>query len=457
MRKFIAQNIVLILQDIVKGTSIRSTYKFLKKSQYYSDNELYELQLKKLKKLIVHSYNNVPYYTNLFNSINLKPEDIKSLEDINKIPITNKQMARDAGKDIFGSNKKNRKIKIGKTGGTTGIPLFFKKDTQARSFSRGAYFRWYNWMGIKRSDRVVTLWGAPLNKKTAPLKKIKNNLAAFLTNDYTIDSFNINEKTLPHIVRTIKEKQPDLLKGYLSALLQIAHYLDENDIDSIRPKAVSSTTETLLPPYRFFLQKVFNCPIYDQYGCGEIGAIAFECEMHEGLHITSEHCLVEVVNNENENIYSEVGDIIITDLDNYEMPFIRYKNGDSARLLENKCSCGKNLPLLAEIAGRIADTIVLKNGSKVHGVFFTNILGELNFIENKYIKRFQVYQSENGSIDFRIESDKELEYKNEVILLNVLKKYFHKANITYHKRISEDKSGKFRYVKSEIKDDSEIR
>lgn len=205
-----------------------------------------------------------------------------------------------------------------------------------------------------------------------------------------------------------------------------------------------------MPPYRAFLERIFGCPIYDQYGCGECGSIAFECSEHSGLHITSEHCIVEIVNENFEDAGYETGDIIVTDLDNYAMPFIRYKIGDRARLLEKKCACGLAHPLLFGIDGRSADTIVLKDGSKVHGVFFTDIIGEFNFIESKQFKRFQAYQAKEGTLEFRIEADIKLSSKNERELKNVLELYFDEVEITYYKNFVEDDSGKFRYILSEL-------
>ena len=236
----------------------------------------------------------------------------------------------------------------------------------------------------------------------------------------------MNAKTLPKIVKMIEYKNPEKIHGYLSAILQLAYFLDSNNITTIKPKVILPTTETLLPPYRIFLENIFKCEIFDQYGCGECGSIAFECNHHSGLHVAMEHCILEIVEKNSDG----KGDIVVTELDNTSMPFIRYKNGDQAEFANIMCSCGDSSPIIKNILGRNTDTIILKDGSKL-------------------IKRCQVYQNVPGSIEFKVEGEK-INISNEVLLNDALLKYFNEVRITYHKYLSEDSSGKFRYVVSEV-------
>jgi phenylacetate-CoA ligase len=209
------------------------------------------------------------------------------------------------------------------------------------------------------------------------------------------------------------------------------------------PIAISSTTETLLPMYRKLIEETFRAPMYDQYGCGETHSIAFECGEHMGLHITSEHVFVQTNND-------DMGELIITNLDNYAMPIIRYENGDRIKLSKDNCSCGRKLPLISQIIGRTADSIVLKDGSEVHGVFFTDILNELRSFNLEFMNRFQVYQKTPGEITFYIESQYSLPKAFIEDLNSALGNFFSYHQIVVKKRIPEEKSGKFRYIKNEI-------
>ena len=444
-RKFVSKQLAIPLQDLLRGTEIRQEYSNLLKSSKLTIDELKRIQLLKLKNLISYSYDNIPYYKLLFDSVNIVPSDIKKLDDINKIPITDKDMARNAGESLYIPTETKKDIKYGKTGGTTGIPLFYKKNAKTRSVGWGAYFRWLHKIGVKSYSSKVSLWGAPTVLSTPISKTLFEKSKNWINNTLVINSFNMNAKTLPKIVKMIEHKNPEIIHGYLSAILQLAYFLDSNNITTIKPKVILPTTETLLPPYRIFLENFFKCEIFDQYGCGECGSIAFECNHHSGLHVAMEHCILEIVEKNSDG----KGDIVVTDLDNTSMPFIRYKNGDQAEFANIVCSCGDSSPIIKNILGRNTDTIILKDGSRVHGVFFTDIMGEFNFIENKLIKRFQVYQNVPGSIEFKVEGEK-INISNEVLLNDALLNYFNEVRITYHKYLSEDSSGKFRYIVSEV-------
>lgn len=446
MQKLFSQKI----HDAITGTNIVSSYKILKITEKYSKSELEKLQTEKLKKLIKITYDNNQYYKEIFDQKGISPNDIKGINDIGLIPISDKQMFRQAGSKVF-SISDLRHVKIGKTGGTTGVPLKYLKDQHTRSVGWAAYYRWYDWMGIDNSDRSISFWGARRVINNRSIINVYHRLLNKIDHHLSLNSFDINDNNLPMIIQKIIKHKPVFISGYLSAILQVAYYLKENNIKIIGTKTVSTTTETLLPPYRKIIEEVFNCPVYDQYGCGECGSIAFECNYHSGLHVSSEHCIVEIVDDNGEKCeYGKIGNVIVTDLDNYAMPFIRYKNGDTAKMINERCDCGINSPIIAAITGRSADTVTLKNGSKVHGVFFTDIISELKLIETMAIKRFQVYQHIPGEIEFRIESEIKLSEISTGRLMAIFERFFNKAVIVYYNILPYEESGKFKYIVSDL-------
>ena len=263
------------------------------------------------------------------------------------------------------------------------------------------------------------------------------------------NSFRINREILPEVISKINRMKPVLIKGYLSSLLFLAGYMNEKGIEPpVSLKTVSSTTETLLQKDRKMLEAVFHVPVYDQYGCGEASAIAYECAAHKGMHLTQEHVIAEILD-ENENPVSGSGNVVITNLDNFIMPFIRYVNGDMATMSDGKCSCGVTSPLLASVDGRICDAIILNDGARVHGVFFTDILYEKGISYEK-IRRFQVYQNKPGEIEFRIESPLLTDKQTDGLLTQVLGGYFSNVRIIRSEKLENEPNGKFRYIKSEI-------
>lgn len=449
MRKILAKKIGYPVQDLIKRTQILKEKDFLLKSQFWSVDKMYNYRLNKLKNIVKFAYDTVPYYRKTFDRLGITPTDIKDLSDINILPVLTKEVALKENINLL-SNHTFNNLKIGKTGGTTGTPLMIKSNTNTRSIVWGAYYRWYDWMHIDIGDPVVSMWGATTVTSNSFLRNLKEKSLFYLQNNYRINSFEMNRTTLPSLVKNIKNKKPKIIKGYLSALLQLADYVDDNNIEGIEPSALSSTSETLYPHFRSYLERVFNSTIYDQYGCGECQSIAFECKSHQGMHITEEHVIVEVLDLNNSNLINQNGRIILTDLDNYAMPFLRYENGDTGNILSEKCSCGIKHQMMGRIAGRTADTITLKDGSKVHGVFFTDVFFELRPNESRKISRFQAYQEKAGEVELRIESKIFLDNS----FLNELKvgldKYFNKIVIVVVDKIENETSGKFKYIKSKI-------
>lgn len=449
MRKLIARIIGYPFQDFFRKTSILDTLKVLQKSQYWDDEKISDYQSLKLRSLIEHAYRNVPYYETLFKSIKLKPSDIKSIDDIGKIPILTKEIVRKENVRLIAKGFSLKYVKKGKTGGTTGVPIILYKDVKNRSFTWASYYRWYNWIGVNYYDKEATIWGA----RTVTQKSLKQMLVditiCYIQNKLLINAFDLSETKMWSVYKNMCSFQPIILKGYLSALLDFASFLDRNKLTGIKPVALSSTTETLLPHHRAFLTGIFNAPIYDQYGCGELSAISYECTAHNGLHINMEHILCEILDENNNSVIDTKGRVIGTDLDNFIMPFIRYENGDLSSIASKKCSCGVNQPLMNSIDGRTIDTIILKTGEKVHGVFFTDILYELGILTDQ-VQKFQVYQKEPGVIDFRLQCESPLEDKKRKMLLNAIQDFFFKVNYAEHKILQCEPNGKFKYIINDI-------
>ena len=450
LKKNIAKKIGYPLQDLLKGTRSIETLKFLKESKSWDIERINEYRLKKLKKLFKYSKENVPYYTKVFSKIKLNETDFNSVEDIIKIPILTKDIVRNNRPDLISKNLRKYRVKIGKTGGTTGVPLEVIKDCNNRSFTWGSYYRWYESMGLNYYDKVLTFWGSNTVLTQSYSNKIFTKIYSGLQNDIIVNSFKMSEADMRNITKLILKEKPLLIKGYLSAILKFGKYLRKNDINFDFVKAISTTTETLLPHNRLFIEKVFNAPVFNQYGCGEVSAISYECDHHNGLHINVEHVICEILDNNDKPIYNERGRIIATDLDNFVMPFLRFETGDISSIFSNPCSCGNNQPLMDSIDGRLIDTVVLKDGNEVHGVFFTDILYELNILNDNF-PRFQILQNDPGKIEFRIESSNEFDVRLKSIIKSKFLNFLDDVKIVEMSSLPLNDNGKFAYIINNIK------
>jgi len=236
-----------------------------------------------------------------------------------------------------------------------------------------------------------------------------------------------------------------LIRGYSQALFEIAKEIEHQNL-SFNVKAISTTSEPLMPEYRSIIGKAFNTQLYDQYGCGEIGSIAFECNEHSGLHVAEERVILEIINGQ---------DIIVTDLDNFAMPFIRYEIGDEAEISNSKCTCGREGMIISKIRGRSCDYLISKEGERVHwGVIF-HLMWDTKIAVNKNMKKYQLIQKSTDEVLFRYISDELTESEKNIIIDGIRIRL---GNVQVHfsqeKEIETTKTGKHRMVICNVPNDS---
>lgn len=431
------RTIGLHILDIIKGTNVVTTKEFLDLSQYWPLEKLEAYQQEKLGKLLTTVVEDVPFYREAVGKdfVPLRPGDFE------KFPIVDRTMVFEAGDRLLSDKINLKKCKIGRTGGTTGPPLRIYRDQDTRSFALAAYYRFYDWMGIEPGMPEVELWGSTEITQSKLKTRFRDFVVGQINNFRSYNAFSFNEKYLEGVVNHLQQFKPKLIRGYLSAVLLLADYIKRHNINNINPLAVSTTSETLFPEYRKLIEEIFQAPLFNQYGCGECNGIAFECKEHNGMHVISEHCILE---SDTEN------NLIITNLDNSSQPFIRYKNGDIGTISHTSCACGYATPRLTELHGRANENIILKDGSWVNGIFFANLLDETGFINNNKLLRFQVIQNKAGEIEFRCEVKNALQGSELKKLSDALNPFFNMLFISEHDFLEPGPSGKFKYIVSNL-------
>jgi phenylacetate-CoA ligase len=240
--------------------------------------------------------------------------------------------------------------------------------------------------------RKVILWGSERDIFQGGLGW-KARLSNWLSNTVFLNSFRMTEDDMGRYLTIINSYKPDLIRGYAGSLYELCRYAKKRGIKMHTPKAVVSTAETLMDKMREEIENVFGTKVYDFYGSRETNNLAGECK--EGLlHIFAFHNYIEVLDSYDRPVKEgEEGRIIVTNLHNYSMPFIRYEIGDMAILGPKKCKCGSLLPTLKKITGRITDHFVKKDGTVIHGEYFTHL-----FYFKDWVKAFQVVQEDYQKI-----------------------------------------------------------
>lgn len=362
------------LKKIIRhGFDFKFIFKDLEKSQYFSAEQLDELHNKKLQKLVSHCYKNVPYYTDLFDKLNLKPEDIKTKGDLKKLPYLDKNIVKDNFNKLIAKNKFKHLCNVAETSGSTGTPLKLLRDYHSINFESAALHRHYNKVS-NFDNKKITLRG-----QVIPVNKEKNVFWEFnsVDNELIMSSYHLSEKTAEEYLDKIKAFNPSIIFAYPSSLYLLAKYAEAFDY-KFEFDAIFTSSEKLKDYQRDFIEKVFNCKIYDWYGQAERVAAIGQCK-NGTYHIIEDYSIVETI--QNEDGYELVG----TNLDNYVMPLLRYKTGDNVELSSKKCDCGCKFRTVSEIYGREENCIMTINGPQV-AAFDQIPRGVSNILETQFIQ-----------------------------------------------------------------------
>ncbi|OFX23715.1 MAG: hypothetical protein A2041_09575 [Bacteroidetes bacterium GWA2_31_9b] len=429
------------VEDVLSGKNVWGKYVFLKESETWDKSRIEEYQLTKLRQLLEHCYNNVPAYRGFMKQSGLNPDNITSLETLKQFPIIDKQYILNHYNDFIPTNiSKIKGVKSSKTSGSTGLILKYFNDSNCRSVVWGSFLRFQDWMGRDFNNRYIVFRGRNFINESI-FSKLKNGFVDYLEHSKTLDSYNLQDKDIEVLVNLLKKNPKAILRGYVLNIVDIASILKNKGL-SYSIQAVSTTAEPLLDFHRKIIQDTFNCGVFDQYGCGEIEGVAYECNQHKGLHVTEEHVILETDNND---------ELILTDLDNFSFPFIRYKNGDKVLLSKNKCTCGRDSKLIDKIIGRSSDNVIGLNGNPVHWGYFHHLLIYTNIATNRNLQKFQIIQKSLSEIVVNIQSDP-LSENDKNILIDEIKAKLGEIHVVVNnvENIPHSETGKFKAIISYV-------
>ena len=390
----------------------------LNESQWYSFDRLKELQDTKLRRLVEHAYENVPYYNGLFKKHGIRPDDIKGTEDLKKIPLLVREELRANPQQFIAANINRKLLAPGMTTGTTGTPVNALRSRESITFENAVLWRQKTWAGVDIGCRKAAVWGTIWDNVIVPssIKRPPFWRRNVSDNQLLLSYYHMSDDTLPLYFKKLKEFSPDFIEGFPSTILTLSNYLKrQNEIFPV--KAVFTSSEPLYNVHRNEIEKQFKTKVFDHYGQAERVVAASECHEHRGLHIHPEYGVLEIIKDDRDAAYGESGEIIGTGLNNYAMPLIRYRTGDVARLDASACPCGREMPLLQSVDGRKADSIIMPDGRVVPG---GGLMGAFHGIDN--IKKSQIVQEDVNNITVKVMKDKvELGVNTDTIIANLKK------------------------------------
>ena len=413
----------------------------LLRSQWRPPEEIKRLQNKKLKKLIRHAYEKVPYYRDLFESLKIKPEYIQKVEDLPILPVTSKKelQALPLSKRVAENIDLNR-CKSYYTSGTTGIPLNIYYDPRDMTLMNLNWVRAFLAAGMKPWYKMVDFRGMKnLNRRKAWYEYL------WLFRRKEISAWSKPREW----IEEIQKWGPQVIVGYVKTLRMLAEAIQEHQINDIRPKIVFHSSVVLDDFSRQILLSVFRAKRVDIYGSYEGGCIAWECEKCSAYHLCSDMVIVEILKDGKPVTPGEDGEVVITNLHSYAMPFIRYKQEDVVTLSPKTPVCGRGLPLLDSIQGKTDDFITLKSGRKISPQPFFYLMEPI-----PGIKRWRTIQESIDKLRVEIEPSSSFTKDAEKMIDAGLKRVVGdemEIEISLVDTIKVDPSTKFRFVYSKVK------
>lgn len=429
---------------LAKGERVAYHLPAYRRQQYLRKEDLSDYQRKHLLRLLQYASTHSAHYRGRLDDSMAAIQSGRSPQEALALApfLTKADLISERGSIAtprrFWSSKKT-------TGGSTGEPVTLLKNPDALARERAATWRSYEWAGVSIGDVQARFWGVPHSK----IGRRKAQLTDLLSNRVRISAFALKQDNIESHYARLQSLRPKYLYGYVSAIAVLARYINEcglNSIDGVR--AVITTSEILSPGDRRLIATAFQAPVFNEYGCGEVGSVAHECE-HGTMHTMSDNLIVEI---DKQPTQRDFGELVVTDLFNFATPLIRYRLGDYSFTKETQCPCGRTLPAMGDIRGRAYDLVRLKDGQILHPEALMYILESVQQrtgafrqfqVVQESLDRFTVRVVPNGSISSQVINEVSGAFRHrvsptaEVLVVQVTD-------------IPREPSGKMRVVKSQV-------
>jgi len=412
----------------------------VRKNQWLKTSELEELQAKKLRGIIKHAYENTEFYHRKFKDAGIRPEDIKRVEDLEKVPFTTKEELREHSTgSILAKGVDLKTCLVTETSGSTGIPTKIVYDKNADDFSKAINLRSY----IENGLRLRSKWAVFKDPHHFQKQQWFQRLRIF--SPLQLSVFDTTNKQIS-ILRKFK---PNIIDGYTSSIRLLAKAIEENGIDDIKPKVVFGTSEILDDETREYINSIFDVEMVDFFGCVELNRTAWECSEHVGYHIDIDAVVMEFIK-DGENVSAgERGEIVYTGLYNYAMPLIRFRVEDIGVPSDEKCPCGRGLPLMKLIEGRSDSFMQVPDGRIFSPIIWTAIMRRI-----LGVGQFKAIQERKDLVKILVVRNNEFNQRTIDQIKHDVKEVMGKeVNVETEivDEIPKDKTGKVRAAVSKVK------
>lgn len=410
------ESVLLPAYDRVRGREYVERRSFLEASQWWSAERIREFQWIELKKLLAHVFASVPYLKAKYRAAGIAFEDLKGWEDFRRLPTLTRVEINAHGRELC-STTYTGKLLPHATGGSTGVPTRFFRTYESYDWRTATKDRAYSWTGWRLGEPALYLWGAPVGS-VSWRQALKTRAYEAVQRQLIVNTFSQDDALWNDVYERALKFRPVLVVGYVSSLEAFADHLRRTRRTTPGVTCAIAAAEPLHEETRERIEAGLGVPLSNTYGSREFMSIAAECECRDGLHVNAENLVVETRDDDGSggssgsksgNGDSGPSELLITDLHNYGMPFVRYESGDLGRMSQKPCPCGRGLPRLEAIEGRVVDALRAADGRTVPGEFFPHLLKDIPElaqyrVEQKSIERLVISAVLTGPLSERSES-----------------------------------------------------
>ena len=367
-------NVVFPLQERLKKHDTVAVRDQMEVSQWWPQERIIAQQAERLRGFLTDIGTSVSYYRELFARIGFDPCEVRAAADLQALPFLTKSVIKQNSEALRATDA--RGLARFNTGGSSGEPLIFFIGTERVTHDVAAKWRATRWWDVDIGDPEIVVWGSPIELGTQDKVRLIRDK---LMRTELLPAFEMSDARVEGFIARIREMRPRMLFGYPSAISHIAGYAEKKGIrlDDLGVKVVFVTSERLYDHQREIISRLFACPVANGYGGRDAGFIAHACPSGS-MHITAEDIIVEIIDGEGRVQPPGVsGEIVVTHLATRDYPFVRYRTGDVGVLSEDRCPCGRGLPILREIQGRSTDFVISADGTVMHGLALIYVLRDI--------------------------------------------------------------------------------
>lgn len=400
-----------------------------------------------LRKILIHAFETVPFYRQSFQEAGIKLSELTqfSLSDLPKLPYLEKKDLRSHGKTALISKNRERKGEFFASSGSTGTPteILFSYPMHQR-WSAAIEARVRHWAGVHRHMARGMIGGrrvVPDGVARPPYYRYN----IFEKQTY-FSAYHISSQTAANYVEGMWRNKVQYMTGYAVSNYVLARFIRDQKLSAPKMQAVITSSEKLTPEMREVFKEVYQCKTYDSWSGVEACGLVSECE-YGSLHVSPDVGILEILDEQGKPVEpGQEGEVVCTGLLNFDQPLIRYRIGDRMRLGSQPCKCGRNLPVIDEIIGRVEDVVIGPDGREMvrfHGIF----VGIPKIVEA------QIVQWAIERIEAKIVSEQSLSHEERSLIIKRIKSQLGEVQVVVNEveSIPRTAAGKFKAVISYIR------